>query len=230
MGRNVARRGRKVKARRNKRRARRGGIPSGWVMIKGRGNLCIRFAGGRKHIRQGRCNRSRNVQWRFIRYAGRYIIQNRSGYVMDLYAYKRHNGAHIYAWNRKNGNNQRWIFQSIGGGKYLIRNHHSKKCLDNTGRAQVNRHYHQWTCSKRNANQHFYIRNVRKPKRYNTARMPGGWKMIKGRGNLCIKYAGGRRHIRQGRCNSSRNVQWRFIRYGNRYIIQNRSGYVIDLY
>jgi hypothetical protein len=30
----------------------------GWVMIKGRGNLCIKYAGGRRHIRQGRCNRS----------------------------------------------------------------------------------------------------------------------------------------------------------------------------
>merc|ERR1712151_859364 len=140
-------------------------MPGGWKMIKGSGNLCIGFAGGRKHIRQRRCDSSRNVQWRMIRYGNRYIIQNRSGYVMDLYAYKRHNGAHIYAWNRKNGNNQRWIFQSIGGGKYLIRNHHSKKCLDNTGRAQVNRHYHQWTCSKRNANQHFYIRNIRKAKK-----------------------------------------------------------------
>merc|ERR1712222_133729 len=78
--------------------------------IKGRGNLCIKFAGGRRHIRQGRCNRSSSVQWRFIRYANRYIIQNRSGYVIDLYAYKRHNGAHIYAWNRKNGTNQHFYF------------------------------------------------------------------------------------------------------------------------
>merc|ERR1712151_227679 len=182
--RNVARRGRKVKARRNKRRARRGarrgGIPSGWVMIKGRGNLCIRFAGGRKHIRQGRCNRSRNVQWRFIRYAGRYIIQNRSGYVIDLYAYKRHNGAHIYAWNRKNGTNQRWILQSIGRGRYLIKSHHSGKCLDNTGRARINRHYHQWNCSSRNANQHFYFLRMGRRERRKGGRKARGGKKPRG--------------------------------------------------
>ena len=42
------------------------GLPRGWMMIKGRGNLCIRFAGGRRHIRQGRCNRHRNVHINMI--------------------------------------------------------------------------------------------------------------------------------------------------------------------
>merc|ERR1711957_977675 len=117
-----------------------------WIMIKGRGNLCIKFTGGRKRIR----------------YGGRYIIMNRSGYVVDLYAYKRNNGAHIYAWNRKNGTNQRWSLSNIGGGRYLIRSQHSRKCLDNTGTARVNRHYHQWSCNKRNANQHFYLRPIKR--------------------------------------------------------------------
>merc|ERR1712032_1047724 len=165
-----------------RRVASTGRMPGGWKMIKGRGNLCIGFAGGRKHIRQRRCNGSRNVQWRFIKYAGRYIIQNRSGYVMDLYAYKKNNGVHIYAWNRKNGTNQRWILQAIGRGRYLIKSHHSGRCLDNTGRARINRHYHQWSCSSRNANQHFYFikMNARRAKRRG-GRKPRGGKKPRGR-------------------------------------------------
>merc|ERR1719353_2059413 len=163
--RNVRGKARKVNARKNKRRSRRGGIPSGWVMIKGRGNLCIGFAGGRKHIRQRRCNGSRNVQWTFM-------------------PTKKNNGAHIYAWNRKNGTNQRWIFQSIGRRRYLIKSHHSGKCLDNTGRAAVNRHYHQWNCSSRNANQHFYFikMNARRAKRRGGKKPRGGRKGKKARG------------------------------------------------
>merc|ERR1712032_311394 len=93
-------------------------------------------------------------------------------------AYKKNNGAHIYAWNRKNGTNQRWILQSIGRRRYLIKSHHSGKCLDNTGRAAVNRHCHQWNCSSRNANQHFYFikMNARRAKRR------GGKKDRKARG------------------------------------------------
>merc|ERR1719458_738928 len=97
---------------------------------------------------------------------------------MDLYAYKKNNGAHIYAWNRKNGTNQRWILQSIGRRRYLIKSHHSGKCLDNTGRAAVNRHYHQWNCSSRNANQHFYFikMNARRAKRRGGKKPRGGKK------------------------------------------------------
>merc|ERR1712166_1634056 len=101
-------------------------------------------------------------------------IQNRGGQVIDLYAYKRNNGAHIYAWNRKNGSNQRWSLNNIGGGRYLIKSQHSKKCLDNTGTVRVNRHYHQWNCNKGNKNQHFRVVNAkiaRKPKR-NPKRSP----------------------------------------------------------
>merc|ERR1712151_382389 len=87
------------------------------------------------------------------------------------------------------------------------KSHHSGKCLDNTGRAQVNRHYHQWSCSRNNRNQWFYIRNVARRGRKVKARrnkrrarrgarrggIPSGWVMIKGRGNLCIRFAGGKK-------------------------------------
>merc|ERR1712166_603749 len=207
-----------------------------WIMIKGRGNLCIKFTGGRKRIRQGRCNSSRNVQWKFIRYGGRYIIMNRSGYVVDLYAYKRNNGAHIYAWNRKNGTNQRWSLSNIGRGRYLIRSQHSRRCLDNTGTARVNRHYHQWSCNKRNANQHFYIKHLKAKKRLRrktnirNAIISRGWKMIKGRGNYCIGYVRRHGYVRNRRCDNTNKVMWQFIKYAGRYIIRNKSGYVLRIY
>merc|ERR1719458_2182798 len=116
---------------------------------------------------------------------------------MDLYAYKKNNGAHIYAWNRKNGTNQRWILQSIGRRRYLIKSHHSGKCLDNTGRAAVNRHYHQWNCSSRNANQHFYFikMNARRAKRRGGKKPRGGRKGRKARGGK--KPRGGKKKILQ---------------------------------
>ena len=146
------------------------GIPRGWTMIRGNGNYCVRYSGGRRRITQGSCNGRNNVMWRFIRYGGRYIIQNKSGYVMDLYAYKRNNGAHIYSWNRKNGTNQRWSFSNIGGGKYLIRNQHSTKCLDNTGKARRGVGYHQWSCNRRNRNQQFSLVPKNKPRRVKKSR------------------------------------------------------------
>merc|ERR1711957_528179 len=137
----------------------------------------------------------------------------------------RNNGAHIYAWNRKNGTNQRWSLSNIGGGRYMIRSQHSKKCLDNTGTARVNRHYHQWDCKKRNANQHFYIKHL-----IRNANISRGWKMIKGRGNFCIGYNGRHGYVRNRRCDNTNKVMWQFIKYAGRYIIRNKSGYVLRIY
>jgi hypothetical protein len=143
-----------------RRRRNQYSLPRGWTMIKGPGNKCIKFSGGRKRITQGPCNSRREVMWKLIKYARRYIIQNKSGYVLDLYSYGRHNGAHIYAWNRNNKTNQRWSIHHIGGGKYLIKAQPTRKCLDNTGKIGIGIGYHQWTCSRRNRNQWFRFTNL----------------------------------------------------------------------
>merc|ERR1712032_671223 len=136
-------------------------VPKGYVMIRGRGNFCIK-TGRNQRITQTRCSGKSNVMWRFVKYGGRYIIQNRNGYVLDNYAFKKNNGGPIYAWKRNNKNNQRWSIISLGRGKFELRGSHSGKCLDNTGKARNKQPYHQWSCSGGNANQHFqFLRSGR---------------------------------------------------------------------
>merc|ERR1711957_552556 len=196
-------------------------IPGGWKMIKGRGNLCLGYVGRHTYVRNRRCNGASNVQWRFIKYAGRYIIQNRSGYVLRIY------GGYVKAWTRQNNTPQRWLVESIGGGKYMIRNQNSHKCLYCAGYTSYNYHYTNYNCNKNNAHFQYYIVNVRKVK---NANIPSGWKMIKTRGRYCLGYVGRHTYVRNRNCNGANNVQWRFIKYGGRYIIQNRSGYVLRIY
>merc|ERR1711957_777961 len=195
------------------------GFRNGWKMIKGRGNLCLGYAGRYTYVRNRRCNGARNVQWRFIYYGGNYIIQNRSGYVLRIY------GSHVKAWPRQNNTPQRWYVQHLGGGKYYIKNHYSRKCLYCAGYTSYNYHFMNYYC-RNNAHYQYYIVNAQ-PK---NANISGGWKMIKGRGNLCVGYVSGNTYIRNRRCNGASNVQWRFVRYGGNYIIQHRTGKVLRIY
>merc|ERR1711957_584766 len=142
-------------------------------------------------ITQASCNWHNSVMWKFIKYRNRWIIQNKNGYVLDNYAFKKNNGAPIYAWNRNNKNNQKWKIISLGKKKFELKGNHSNKCLDNTGKAKSGVGYHQWDCNKRNKNQHFSImkrarRNKRTKKSHNS-RTPKGWGMIKGKGNFCVQ-------------------------------------------
>merc|ERR1711957_719546 len=80
------------------------------------------------------------------------------------------------------GSNQRWSLNNIGGGRYLIKSQHSKKCLDNTGTVRVNRHYHQWNCDKGNKNQHFRVVNAKISKKPKGKGMKPKGKVPKGKG------------------------------------------------
>merc|ERR1711957_776342 len=216
--------------RKNKRKSRRnnrGGFkfPRGYVMIKGRGNFCIKTARNKRVI-QSRCTKKNNVLWRFIKFAGRYIIQNKNGYVLDNYAFKKNNGGPIYAKKRNNQNNQKWSIINLGGGKFEIKGDHSGKCLDNTGKARAGVGYHQWDCNDGNKNQHFRIVKVVKRKKVN---LPSGYVQIKGKGNLCIHAAARYKRVKQGPCNSSRNALWKFAKQGDAFIIQNKGGMVLHL-
>merc|ERR1712032_207659 len=62
---------------------------SGWVMIQGNGNLCIKANSARRQVTQSSCNWNIRLMWRFIRLGSKYIVQNRTGYVLDNYAWKK---------------------------------------------------------------------------------------------------------------------------------------------
>lgn len=200
-------------------------VPRGYVMIKGNGNLCIKTARNQR-ISQAMCNGNKSVMWTFIKYRGRYIIQNRNGYVLDNYAFKRNNGGPIYAWKRNNKNNQRWSIINLGGGRFALRGNHSGKCLDNTGKARKGALYHQWTCNRRNKNQHF---RIAMPMKFPKVPIPSGYIQIQGPKNLCI-HAVFHKPLKQGPCNSSKSALWRFNKKGNSYIIQNKEGQVMDVF
>merc|ERR1711957_386010 len=191
-------------------------------------------------ITQGPCNSGNNSQWKFIKFGTTYIIMNKSGQVLAVNRSGRNNGAHIYSSKRSNGSNQRFYYSFIGSGKFMLKNLNSKKCIDNTGKARRGVGYHQWNCSRNNKNQHFRIQRIRAQNL-----PPKGWVMIKGNGNLCVqgsaakkakkswfgrssKKAVGRR-ITQGSCNSGKNSQWKFIKFGTTYIIMNKSGQVLEV-
>jgi len=53
---------------------------------------------------------------------------------------------------------------SIGGGRYLIKNQNSKKCIQNNSYSKNNYHYNQYACKIKDARQQFYVVNVKKIK------------------------------------------------------------------
>jgi hypothetical protein len=125
--------------------------PRGFVHIRGSAGLCVQTA-TKKRVTQGPCNGNDSL-WRFVQLGKHYIIENRNGQVLDVYAFKENNGAHIYAWDRNNKNNQRWQYIPLGNGRFLLKSRSSNKCFDNTGVHRRGVGYHQWQCDKRNGNQ-----------------------------------------------------------------------------
>jgi hypothetical protein len=125
--------------------------PTGFVHIRGSAGLCVQTA-TKKRVTQGPCNGNDSL-WRFVQLGKHYIIENRNGQVLDVYGFKENNGAHIYAWNRNNKNNQRWQYIPLGKGRFLLKSRSSNKCFDNTGIHRRYVGYHQWKCDKRNGNQ-----------------------------------------------------------------------------
>merc|ERR1711957_1086083 len=51
--------------------------------------------------------------------------------------------------------------QSIGGGKYLIKNKNSKKCIHSRKMRKYNQHFNHYNCNKRNSAQQYYIVNAK---------------------------------------------------------------------
>merc|ERR1712160_51644 len=51
--------------------------------------------------------------------------------------------------------------QSIGGGKYLIKNKNSKKCIHSRKMRKYNQHFNHYNCNKRNSAQQYYIINAK---------------------------------------------------------------------
>ena len=76
---------------------------------------------------------------------------------MDNSGARNRNGNPVIGWRRHNKGNQLWVPQFVGGNRFILRNPQTNRCLDNTGRAHVGRHYHIWACNARNKNQWFTI-------------------------------------------------------------------------
>merc|ERR1711957_747178 len=83
------------------------------------------------------------------------IIRNKSGYVLRIYR------SYITAWTRQNNTPQRWLMQSIGGGKYLIKNQNSKKCIHNRKMRKYNQLLNHYNCNARNQAQQYSIVNAK---------------------------------------------------------------------
>merc|ERR1712032_845502 len=93
-----------------------GRAPSGWGMIRGRGNLCIQTAKN-KRIRQGPCNRHNNSLWRFIK-GGKFELKGlNSGKCLDNTG-KARNKQGYHQWSCSGGNaNQHFKFLRSGGAR-----------------------------------------------------------------------------------------------------------------
>merc|ERR1712195_194228 len=84
-------------------------LPSGYVQIKGKGNLCIHAAARYKRVKQGPCNSSRNALWKFAKQGDAFIIQNKGGMVLHLKKSNR-NGVHLKMNQRSNSDQQKFYY------------------------------------------------------------------------------------------------------------------------
>jgi len=85
-----------------------------------------------------------------------YGIKNVANKFLDTRKGKK-NGSTVSSWNKAGSYSQHWTLMKAKNGKYLIQNRLSRKCLDNTGLARINRIYWTWTCNENNKNQQFEI-------------------------------------------------------------------------
>jgi hypothetical protein len=164
--------------------------------------------------------------WKFVKKGKAYYLLNKSGQVLDIYRSKRHNGAKVLSWtkHRRMRNNQRFYYYNRGRGKFLLKNVHSGKCVDNTGRVNIRNGYHQWSCNKRNRNQHLTIL------KNNHIVLPTDYLMIQSNGNKCVHAKRRRSGITQGPCTPMNSSLWKFVKHGKAYYLENKSGEVLDIY
>jgi len=136
-------------------------IPKGKVYLSSTNNLCVKYKGYRKKIVQQKCLKKATLLWELINVAGdTYGIKN-SGFKDKYLSVNKgkKNGSTVSTLNKKGIHAQHWtLLKAKGGdGNYLIQNRFSRKCLDNTGLARLNRIYWTWSCNENNKNQQFKI-------------------------------------------------------------------------
>jgi len=209
--------------------------PNGWFNIVGKTGLCVSARHNRGNLTQQRCGTGADLQWRVIRYRNGLILQARNGRIMDNRGQGARNGNPVIGYPRNNTPAQIWAIESVRHGNHVhFRNLQRNKCLDDTGVARVNRHYHIWSCSNGNRNQWFRLAVYRRPVRPTRptrpiARMPGNFLNLVGPNGLCVgatRRNGAR--LYQGFCSRYTDFMWRFYRLRNVYILVNRNGYVMD--
>jgi len=92
---------------------------------------------------------------------GTYKITNKaSGKVVDVSGVSTSNGARIHQWDWANGNNQKWVVESVGSGLYKLTAVHSGKVLDVVDASNANgKEIQQWDYFG-NANQQWQIQDA----------------------------------------------------------------------
>jgi len=70
-----------------------------------------------------------------------------SGKCADVAAFAQHDGGIVQQWACSGNDNQKWLFQDQGGGRFRIASKHSRKCLDVVnGSTADGAAIHQWSC------------------------------------------------------------------------------------
>ena len=190
-----------------------------------------------ERVQQYAIHKNVNQQFKFVRVGNGYVIKNvKSGHALDIVGGSKSNGAKLQQYTVHNKENQQFIVSDAGGGYYYIQNVNSRQVLDvpnnaNTSGLQIQ----QWPLNKSNAQKFRLIAIETGPTLLPNANIDvSKTYMIKNANGLVLdvlqasKSSGVK--IQQYPMNRSTAQQFRFVRYGNGYIIKNvNSGLALDI-
>merc|ERR1711957_1015435 len=131
-----------------------------WYNIVGPTGLCVAANSGNGRITQQKCGNDSKLLWKKELKGNKFLIINKNGKTLDNGGNRNRNGNPIYSWTKHGGRNQLWSLNRQSNGKYLIKESSFNKCLDDTGRKNINGVYHLWSCSSHNKNQWFEFKTV----------------------------------------------------------------------
>merc|ERR1711957_107982 len=186
---------------------------------------------GNGRITQQKCGNDSKLVWKKELKGNKFLIINKNGKTLDNGGNRNRNGNPIYSWTKHGGRNQLWSLNKQSNGKYLIKESSFNKCLDDTGRKNINGVYHLWSCSSHNKNQWFEFKTVTlvsTPKPLMTTSNNNSWFNIVGPTGLCVAANSGNGRITQQKCGNDSKVVWKKELKGNKFLIINKNGKTLD--
>ena len=193
-----------------------------WVNILGPKGLCVSSGQVNGNLQQSNCANTPEMLWNVVPYKNGYLIQNKSGRMMDNSGQGKNNGNKVLGYTNNSSAAQIWAIESVNNGNHVhFKNLGANKCFDNTGTVRVGQYYHIWDCSNSNQNQWFSFELP-------VGNGSNGYVNLVGPTGLCVSDRITNGNLTQQTCGGSNDLLWTFIPYAGGSMLRSMNGRMMD--